>query len=174
MRIYCINREDRKDRRDSILAQDFGFPVLFYPAVMARRNKKLEIAAACTQSHVHVIRYHQKLHGDAPCLILEDDAAIYDAVALRDMLAAPPAGWTNLGPQRIEKFPWFHRTHAMLYGGGTPLRITESYRSTRMTEEMYALSGPVRLVPSTVVDFKPFVSDRTKESQTPIELSTAL
>lgn len=173
MKIYCIHLPKDADRRKSIESQDFLFPVEFVVAngVTGSGSIVQRILENLTESHASIMEDHLARYGDAPFLILEDDAVIEDAAKYAETISNPPRGCTSMGSVLCERNV-FVGTHAMLINGVTSDMI-EEFRSALFgtpLEPRYARAfKPLTITESIVVNVGSFISNRTRRPQKPYE-----
>lgn len=171
MKIVCIHRRDRPNRKELILSQDWLHPVCFQDAIVMGDSPR-EVINSCCLSHLMALEKHA-LGCDHPILILEDDAVIVNRDAYKKSLSTVSDGITSLGSRILStKDPSFSHTHAMLVNNVTASQIND-FRNfaahARNPEQCYERAfGGVRQTEPLAVDFAPVKSDRLKSIQSPI------
>lgn len=169
MRIVCISRDDRPERREHIRSQDWGNGVEFMDAVKSDGFARKAVDACC-RSHLLALKSHLHRFPTEPLLLIEDDAEIVDLNLFRECLKNPDVGCSSLGSRVLTDGQFVH-THAMLVNGMTERQLLafEEAIGRGNAENCYLTAfGTVAQVQPIAVDFAPFYSDRRKSIQSPI------
>ena len=161
MKIHCINRTGRKDRRDHIQSQSWLFDVEFFAAVEA--DGRSRVVEACKASHRAIQTNHLASGAATDLLILEDDALITSPEAYQRFVAQPPTCVTSLGSLPMAREPYFMYAQAIFipwadlkkYGPLWDGRGNAEYAYYKTYGRIDIFSPPI------VIQAPHFTSDRT-------------
>lgn len=174
MRLYCIGRRDRPERRKHIEAQNLELPVLWVDAVPFEElemfggvHSDTAVIEACTRSHRLALQRHADNFPDEGALILEDDATLVDGERYKEFIKTPPALPSALGALHERPHPpYFVFAHAMFVPSNYIKNIHKFERGKGNAELAYHNAfGRINVINPAIFTQAGFVSDRTGRKQ---------